>query len=56
MDNATKEMKVLQTENMSQGVVITFSNGEAVLFHHHFLYEVRHEDGNVALVVEGEDD
>ena len=42
-------MRVMAIERVGVGVVITFTGGEAVLFHAQFLYSVRYADNNVPL-------
>lgn len=45
---------ILNTDRLSDGLLIHFSDGEIILFHTQFLYDVRHQDGNVAITEDEE--
>ncbi|ADW71302.1 hypothetical protein [Granulicella tundricola] len=51
-----KHIAILSAETAGHGIIIHFSDGTTTLFQTHFLYEVREEDGNVALTDLSEDD
>ena len=51
-----KDMSILSAETTGGGIIIHFSDGTTTLFQTHFLYEVRDEDGNVALTDLSEDE
>ena len=49
-------ISILSAEPAGNGLVIHFSDGTTTLFQTHFLYEVRDQDGNVALTDMSEED
>jgi hypothetical protein len=51
-----KHIKILAADPSGEGLIIHFSDGTTTLFQAHFLYEVRDQDGNVALTDMSEDD
>ena len=50
---AAKRVSIADCCRVGTGIVVTFSNGEYVLFHDHFLWGTRDDDGNRHLVDEG---
>ena len=44
-----KDITIVSAEPAGKGIIIHFSDGTTTLFQSHFLYEVRDQDGNVAL-------
>ena len=51
-----KDIEILSAEPAGKGIIIHFSDGTITLFQTHFLYEVRGDDGNIALADMSEDD
>ena len=51
-----KDIEILAADSSGKGIIIHFSDGTTTLFQTHFLYEVRDQDGNVALTDMGEDE
>ena len=49
-----KDIEILAADPSGKGIIIHFSDGTTTLFQAHFLYEVRDQDGNVALTDMGE--
>ena len=49
MASQYKDITLVSAEPAGKGIIIHFSDGTITLFQTHFLYEVRDEDGNVAL-------
>jgi hypothetical protein len=44
-----RHIRILAAEPSGRGLIIHFSDGTTTLFEAHFLYEVREQNGNVAL-------
>ena len=42
-------IKILSADPAGGGIIIHFSDGTITLFQTHFLYQVREDDGNIAL-------
>jgi hypothetical protein len=51
-----KDITLISAEPSGEGIIIYFSDGTITLFQTHFLYEVRDQDGNVALTDLSEED
>ena len=56
MANQHKQINIVSAEPVHNGIVIHFSDETTILFHTHFLYEVRNQDGNVPLTDMTEED
>jgi hypothetical protein len=41
-----EKIRVIDVDRFDNGVVVSFSDGQSVLYHAQFLYEVREHDGN----------
>ncbi|ADW70222.1 hypothetical protein [Granulicella tundricola] len=51
-----KHIAIRSAELSGNGLIIHFSDGTTTLFQTHFLYEVREQNGNVALTDLSEDE
>ena len=56
MAAAHKDIQILAADPSGKNIIIHFSDGTTTLFQTHFLYEVRDQDGNVALTDMSEDE
>ena len=55
LSSMPQKITVTGADLSDEGVLIRFSDGETVLFHSEFLYDVRDQDANI-LVGKSEDD
>ena len=44
-----RPLSIIDVDRTNDGLIVTFSNGEVTLFHTHFLFSVRADDGNIPL-------
>lgn len=56
MPTSNASVKVVAADPMKGDLLVHFSNGTSVLYHSNFLYDVRDDDGNVALSNEAEEE
>ena len=42
-------LHVLDADTVPEGLLVHFSNGISVLYHAQFLFDVRDDDGNIAI-------
>lgn len=49
MSDFNNSVRVVAADPTSGNLIVHFSDGTSVLYHAHFLHEVRHDDGNIAL-------
>ena len=56
MASQHQDITLVSAEPAGEGIIIHFSDGTITLFQTHFLYEVRDQDGNVALTDLSEDE
>lgn len=46
MNLPSGKITIVTTDQMSEGLLIHFSDGVSVLYHPQFLYDVQNQDGN----------
>ncbi len=51
-----EELDIVVIGRIDKGIVVHFTNGESVLYHGNFLYDVRNDDSNRPLSNGPEDD
>jgi len=51
-----EDISIQLIDRTDNGMIVHFSNGESVLYHATFLYDVRHHDGNRPLPAGTEED
>lgn len=56
MSNPNAPIQVVAADPDKGDLIVHFSNGTSILYHAHFLHEVRDDDGNIALAVTDEDE
>lgn len=47
---SNEPITIVSVDKVSEGILVHFSDDSSVLYHAPFLYDVRHDDGNVAVV------
>ena len=56
METEDASIRVLAADVTRDGLIVHFSNETSVLYHAHFLHDVRNNDGNIALSDDNESD
>jgi hypothetical protein len=55
MAEKQEQIGIIAADLVAGGLLIHFTNETSTLFHSQFLFDVRNEDHNVAIVEEGEE-
>lgn len=50
------KITIFATDQVTEGLLVHFSDGISVLYHAQFLYDVQNQDGNKAILDEPEED